>query len=65
MYEFFQMIPLKHCADQLFLFTDILNTSLETSHVPACFKTSTSILRNQGQQGSDYRPVALTTVVMK
>ncbi|KAK0152143.1 hypothetical protein N1851_006480 [Merluccius polli] len=35
---------LKHCADQLSpVFTDIFNTSLETCHVPACFKTSTII----------------------
>ncbi|KAK3568336.1 hypothetical protein QTP86_004230 [Hemibagrus guttatus] len=32
---------LKHCANQLSpVFTDIFNTSLETCHVPACFKTS-------------------------
>lgn len=32
---------LKHCADQLSLvFTDIFNTSLEISHIPACFKCS-------------------------
>ncbi|KAK0154020.1 Major histocompatibility complex class I-related gene protein [Merluccius polli] len=35
---------LKHCADQLSpVFTDIFNTSMETCHVPACFKTSTII----------------------
>ena len=60
---------LKHCADQLSpVFTDIFNTSLETCHVPACFKTSTIIpvpkkTRTTGLQ--DYRPVALTSVVMK
>ncbi|KAK3521255.1 hypothetical protein QTP70_001547 [Hemibagrus guttatus] len=32
---------LKHSANQLSpVFTDIFNTSLETCHVPACFKTS-------------------------
>ncbi|KAF7651506.1 hypothetical protein LDENG_00110210, partial [Lucifuga dentata] len=60
---------LKHCADQLSqVFTDIFNTSLETCHVPACFKSSTIITvpkipRNTGL--NDYRPVALTSVVMK
>ncbi|XP_035286554.1 uncharacterized protein LOC118234254 [Anguilla anguilla] len=60
---------LKHCADQLSpVFTDIFNTSLETCHVPACFKTSTIIpvpkkTRTAGL--NDYRPVALTSVVMK
>ena len=60
---------LKHCADQLSpVFTDIFNTSLETCHVPACFKASTIIpvpkkLRTTGL--NDYRPVALTSVVMK
>ena len=35
---------LKHCTDQLSpVFTDIFNTSLETCHAPACFKTSTII----------------------
>ena len=35
---------LKHCADQLSqVFTVIFNTSLETCHVPACFKVSTII----------------------
>ncbi|KAK0132299.1 RNA-directed DNA polymerase from mobile element jockey [Merluccius polli] len=60
---------LKHCADQLSpVFTDIFNTSLETCHVPACFKTSTIIPvpkkpRTTGL--NDFRPVALTPLVMK
>ncbi|KAK0131206.1 putative RNA-directed DNA polymerase from transposon BS [Merluccius polli] len=60
---------LKHCADQLSpAFTDIFNTSLETCHVSACFKTSTIIPvpkkpRTTGL--NDFRPVALTSVVMK
>ena len=60
---------LKHCADQLSpVFTDIFNSSLETCHVPACFKASTIIPvpkkpRTTGL--NDYRPVALTSVVMK
>ncbi|KAK0144347.1 RNA-directed DNA polymerase from mobile element jockey [Merluccius polli] len=63
------MPTLKHCADQLSpVFTDIFNTSLETCHVPACFKTSTIIPvpkkpRTTGL--NDFRPVALTSVVMK
>lgn len=60
---------LKHCADQLSpVFTDIFNTSLETCHVPACFKTSTIIPVPKKPRPSglnDYRPVALTSVVMK
>ncbi|XP_075911483.1 uncharacterized protein LOC142906815 [Petromyzon marinus] len=60
---------LRHCADQLSpVFTNIFNTSLETCHVPACLKSSTIIpvpkkLRPTGL--NDYRPVALTSVVMK
>ncbi|KAK0134576.1 RNA-directed DNA polymerase from mobile element jockey [Merluccius polli] len=60
---------LKHCTDQLSpVFTDIFNTSLETCHMPACFKTSTIIPvpkkpRTTGL--NDFRPVVLTSVVMK
>ena len=60
---------LKHCTDQLSpVFTDIFNTSLETCHVPACFKVSTIIPvpkwpRTTGLNG--YRPIALTSVIMK
>ena len=46
----------------------IFNTSLETCHVPACFKTSTIIpvpKKTKITGLSDYRPVALTSVVMK
>ena len=60
---------LKHCADQLSpVFTDIFNTSLETCHVPACFQVSTinTIPPKPRPTGlNDYRPVALTSVVMK
>uniref|UniRef100_A0A8C5B5M9 General transcription factor IIH subunit 3 n=1 Tax=Gadus morhua TaxID=8049 RepID=A0A8C5B5M9_GADMO len=61
--------PLKHFANQLSpMFTEIFNTSLETCHVPACFKVSTIIPvpkkpRTTGL--NDYRPVALTSVVME
>ncbi|KAK3532073.1 hypothetical protein QTP86_006799 [Hemibagrus guttatus] len=60
---------LKHCANQLSpVFTDIFNTSLETCHVPACFKTSAIVpvpKKTKITGLNDYRPVALTSVVMK
>src|SRR4029434_10808564 len=60
---------LKHCADQLSpVFTDIFNTSLEICHLPACFKSSTIIpvpKKTKVTGLNDYRPVALTSVVMK
>ncbi|XP_071313996.1 uncharacterized protein [Trachinotus anak] len=60
---------LKHCADQLSpVFTDIFNTSLETCHVPACFKSSTIIpvpKKPRPTGLNDDRPIALTSVVMK
>ncbi|KAK3534944.1 hypothetical protein QTP70_002030 [Hemibagrus guttatus] len=60
---------LKHCANQLSpVFTDIFNTSLETCHVPACFKTSAIVpvpKKTKITGLNDYRPVALISVVMK
>ena len=60
---------LRHCADQLSpVFTDIFNTSLAECVVPACLKTSTIIPVPKKQRITglnDYRPVALTSVVMK
>ncbi|KAK9536483.1 hypothetical protein VZT92_006258 [Zoarces viviparus] len=60
---------LKYCADQLSpVFTDIFNTSLETCQVPACFKASTIIpvpKKTRITGLNDYRPVTLTSVVMK
>ncbi|KAK3533984.1 hypothetical protein QTP70_035007, partial [Hemibagrus guttatus] len=60
---------LKHCANQLSpVFTDIFNTSMETCHVPACFKTSAIVpvpKKTKITGLNDYRPVALTSVVMK
>ena len=45
---------LKHCADQQSLvFTAIFNTSLETCHIPACFKTSTIIPIHKRQRSLD------------
>ncbi|KAK3548857.1 hypothetical protein QTP70_021281, partial [Hemibagrus guttatus] len=61
--------PLKHCANQLSpVFTDIFDTSLETCHVPACFKTSAIVpvpKKTKITGLNDYRPIALTSVVMK
>ncbi|KAK3554539.1 hypothetical protein QTP70_025393, partial [Hemibagrus guttatus] len=60
---------LKSCADQLaFIFSQIFNRSLELCEVPACFKRSTiiPIPKKPKITGlNDYRPVALTSVVMK
>ncbi|KAK3565321.1 hypothetical protein QTP86_005495 [Hemibagrus guttatus] len=59
----------EHCANQLSpVFTDIFNTSLETCHVPACFKTSAIVpvpKKTKITGLNDYRPIALTSVVMK
>jgi hypothetical protein len=60
---------LKHCADQLApVFTEIFNHSLSIQRVPNCFKASTIIPVPKNQKVTclnDYRPVALTSVVMK
>ncbi|KAK3525532.1 hypothetical protein QTP86_033961 [Hemibagrus guttatus] len=60
---------LKTCADQLAsIFSQIFNRSLELCKVPACFKHSTiiPIPKKPKITGlNDYRPVALTFVVMK
>ncbi|KAK3510789.1 hypothetical protein QTP70_022703, partial [Hemibagrus guttatus] len=60
---------LKTCADQLaFIFSQIFNRSLELCEIPACFKHSTiiPIPKKRKITGlNDYRPVALTSVVMK
>ncbi|KAK3550022.1 hypothetical protein QTP86_018641 [Hemibagrus guttatus] len=60
---------LKTCADQLaFIFSQIFNRSLELCEVPPCFKCSTiiPIPKKPKITGlNDYRPVALTSVVMK
>ncbi|KAF0027027.1 hypothetical protein F2P81_019768 [Scophthalmus maximus] len=61
---------LKHCADQLSpVITGILkHISLETCHVPACFKVSNIIpvpKKPRITGLNDYRPVALTSVIMK
>uniref|UniRef100_A0A1A8CJ36 Reverse transcriptase domain-containing protein n=2 Tax=Nothobranchius kadleci TaxID=1051664 RepID=A0A1A8CJ36_NOTKA len=60
---------LRHCAEVLSpIFTDIFTISLESCHVPACFKLSTivPVPKKPHVTGlNDYRPVALTSVVMK
>ncbi len=60
---------LKTCADQLApIFTQIFNRSLELCEVPSCFKRSTIIPVPKKPKITGlnvYRPVALTSVVMK
>ncbi|PJG57318.1 RNA-directed DNA polymerase, partial [Aeromonas cavernicola] len=60
---------LRVCAEQLApIFTQLFNKSLELSEVPTCFKRSTIIPvpKKPTITGlNDYRPVALTSVVMK
>ncbi len=60
---------LKACAVQLSsIFTLIFNRSLELCEVPSCFKRSTIIpvpKKPKITGLNDYRPVALTSVVMK
>ncbi len=60
---------LKACAVQLSsIFTLIFNRSLELCEVPSCFKRSTIIpvpKKPKITWLNDYRPVALTSVVMK
>ncbi len=60
---------LKSCADQLApILTKIFNRSLELCEVPSCFKRSTIIpipKKSKITGLNDYRPVALTSVVMK
>lgn len=60
---------LRYCADQQGgVFTSIFNESLATSVVPTCFKRSTIIpvpKNNKPSSLNNYRPIALTSVVMK
>lgn len=60
---------LKHCARELTaVFTDLFNTSLLQASVPTCLKTATIIpvpKQSAIRSLNDYRPVALTPVVMK
>ncbi|KAL0147490.1 hypothetical protein M9458_057205, partial [Cirrhinus mrigala] len=60
---------LKTCADQLApIFSQIFSRSLELCEVPSCFKRSTIIpvpKKPKITGLNDYRPVALTSVIMK
>ena len=60
---------LMFCAEQLApIFCEIYNHSLSPCKVPTCFKSSTIIPVPQNPKVSslnDYRPVALTSIVMK
>uniref|UniRef100_A0A3P9JDD6 Reverse transcriptase domain-containing protein n=1 Tax=Oryzias latipes TaxID=8090 RepID=A0A3P9JDD6_ORYLA len=60
---------LRACADQLApVFTEIFNISLSQSVIPTCFKESVIVpvpKKPHPTSLNDYRPVALTSVVMK
>ncbi|KAK1802892.1 hypothetical protein P4O66_021198, partial [Electrophorus voltai] len=60
---------LKACTDQLApVLTDIFNLSLMHGIIPSCFKQSTIVpvpKKSWPSSSNDYRPVALTSVVMK
>ncbi len=60
---------LKECADQLSaVFTKIFNLSLSTATIPSCLKSAIIIplLKKTAISSlNDYRPVALTPVIMK
>ena len=60
----------KTCIDQLVdVITDIINISLSQESVPNCFKTATIISVPKKSTSvlslNDYRPVALTLILMK
>ena len=60
---------LRGCADQLAgVLTDIFNLSLSQSAVPTCYKMTTIVpvpKKAKVTELNDYRPVALTSVIMK
>ncbi|KAK3548417.1 hypothetical protein QTP70_012738 [Hemibagrus guttatus] len=60
---------LRECAEQLAdVFTDIFNISLSSTVVPTCLRTTTIVPVPKKSTVSclnDYRPVALTSIVMK
>ena len=60
---------LKRCADQLApIYTDVFNESLKLRKVPSCFKKSIIVpvpKKPVISKLNDYRPVALTSVIMK
>jgi hypothetical protein len=60
---------LRACVDQMAgVFADIFNLSLSQFAVPTCFKMSTIVpvtKKAKITELNDYRPVALTSVIMK
>ena len=62
-------VVLKSCAHQLSpVFAEVFNISLEQRKVPKCFKTSSIVpvpKKATITRLNDYRPVALTSVIMK
>ena len=62
-------VVLKECSNQLAtVFTEVFNCSLEQRKVPICFKTSCIVpvpKKSNITRLNDYRPVALTSVIMK
>ena len=62
-------IVLKACSNQLApIFTEVFNSSLTQRKVPQCFKTSCIVpvpKKPTITRLNDYRPVALTSVIMK
>ena len=60
---------LRYCSNEITpIFTYIFNLSLQTCIVPSCFKFSTIIpvpKKSSPETLNDYRPVALTSVIMK
>ena len=60
---------MRDCAEQLAdVFTDIFNQSLSQCKIPPCLKSSTIIplpKKTTVSSLNDYRPVALTPVIMK
>ena len=60
---------LKYCANELAtVFTDLFNASLNLHTVPVCFKAASIIpvpKKPKATALNDFRPVALTSVVMK
>ena len=60
---------LKHCAYELApILTDIFNCSLAQQKVPDCFKSAVIVpvpKKNNPSCMNDYRPIALTSVIMK
>ncbi|KAK3556404.1 hypothetical protein QTP70_007976 [Hemibagrus guttatus] len=60
---------LRECAEQLAdVFTNVFNISLSSAIVPTCLKTTTIVpvlKKSTVSCQNDYRPVALTPIVMK